>query len=528
MNKQQLKALLSVNLRLLNPQVTNKYRSKGQTGRGLTQRIIFNLMVTTFAFVIVYGFVMIPIVVNKSAALFTYFAGIYLIFGISQSLTGISNVFFAQKDLQDYLPLPISPREVFASKIIVVTMNILPFTITLLLLFLMTSWSFGIFLPTAIVMSLILFIIITVIIELICALIIFLLSKTRFFQANQSLIMNALLMITIVIAVVGILFINNQMDGQDPGQLNGYTIGILLPLFNLFKQPLAVGSLIHWAILIALAAGLILLLKKIVISQLTAQLINISSAPHNQRRKPALKSKKTIGRSLFSYNLKLLKEPNLLVQVFSSSLLLPVIFIFSLSFTTINSGLGIKWIGVFFVGGLLLSGVTMNQTSLISNLISLDRSNFDFVASLPLSLKDYLKNKFHFGLLAQIIINSILIVLMGFMYKFGILMTFSSLLGSVVGTYLIGQFYFSRDYRLRTTNWTNITELFNRGGGNLAMILTMVIVILVGLIIIVAYSMIISYSSDPWVINGIVGLILVLAWGVVMHHFNRGFWDTLN
>lgn len=528
MNKQQLKALLSVNLRLLNPQATNKYREKGKTGSALTRRLIGNFLFLAIIFVFFYGMSMVAVDMTEAPGLFTYFVALFLILGISQSMTWIANVFFAQKDLQDYLPLPFSERDIFASKIIIVTINIFPFTLPLLLLFATTSIYAKVPIVIAVIMALVLFVIITLLIELGCAFVVLLLSKTKFFQAHQQMILNILLGVTIVVAVVGMMYLNNQTDGDGSSIRAFPMIGLFAPLFNLLVHPLAMGSIIHWIVLFVVTIGLIFLLKKSVVSSLMSQMINVNSNIEKTKVKSKKKRSTSLAGSLRSYNFKLLAEPNLLIQIFSNSILVPIVFIFSFSFNGINSELGIKWLGVSFVGGMFMSGITMNQSSLISNLLSLDRDNFEFISSLPISTKYYLKNKFFFGFIAQLLINTILIITMSFVYNFGIIMSLSCILGSALGSFLVGQYYFYRDYRLRLANWTNITELFTRGGGNLMMILIMFIVLILGSLILGAYSFMIIGFSKPWITNGVVAIILILVSFFVMNHYKNVFWKFLD
>lgn len=69
---------------------------------------------------------------------------------------------------------------------------------------------------------------------------------------------------------------------------------------------------------------------------------------------------------LFSYNAQLVKEPNLIMQVLSSSLLTPIIFIlaFALGGEIKLTDLDNKLIGVVFLVGIALAFLTVNQTSL--------------------------------------------------------------------------------------------------------------------------------------------------------------------
>src|SRR5699024_10612812 len=103
---------------------------------------------------------------------------------------------------------------------------------------------------------------------------------------------------------------------------------------------------------------------------------------------------------------------------------------------------------------------------LFSIIISLDRGNFSMIRSLPISIKGYLKIKFIFAYLIQIIINSILIVIFSIVLKINLIMMCAMFIGSLLGSYLVGLAYFREDYKNRVENWNNIDELFNRNGGS--------------------------------------------------------------
>ncbi len=119
-----------------------------------------------------------------------------------------------------------------------------------------------------------------------------------------------------------------------------------------------------------------------------------------------------LGQLLFNYNSQLIRDPNLIMQVFSSSLLMPIIFLVSFVFTGAIqlSELDERFIGVVFVAGIALAALMVNPTSFISNLISLDQENFLFVRSLPLSMKRYLREKFRFGVVLQLSLTAVIVL----------------------------------------------------------------------------------------------------------------------
>src|SRR5699024_5893325 len=145
--------------------------------------------------------------------------------------------------------------------------------------------------------------------------------------------------------------------------------------------------------------------------------------------------------------------------------------IFAISFSVSGdynfSRLGGEMLGVTFVGGILVSLVTTNQSSLPANAISLEKQNFEFIRSLPLEMRTFLKAKFLIILQVQEALGCCVIVIIGVLLYFPMLHLVSLLAGSLLGTYLSSLYYFYRDYRLLQLDWTEVSQLFTRGMGKL-------------------------------------------------------------
>jgi len=103
MNRRQLKALMSVNLRLINPQLTDRYRKKGVSGIKLTRRLTMQFITNALVFMFIYGFTMFSYDFSKLPGMFTFYVALFILLGFSQSISGIYNIFFASKDLTSYL-----------------------------------------------------------------------------------------------------------------------------------------------------------------------------------------------------------------------------------------------------------------------------------------------------------------------------------------------------------------------------------------------------------------------------------------
>jgi len=526
MHNRQFKALVAVNLRLLNPQVTDRYRLRGATGPALTRKLTYQFYLNAFIFIVFYTGSLLGANLSQLPGTFTFYVGLFILLGLSQSISGIYNVFFAGKDLAAYLPLPLNAKAIFLSKGLIVALSVVSFTLPLAIIFTFTALSAHVFFGLALFMALVVYGLLLTVIFTFCSLLVFGLTKTRVFQAHQSLAMNVLTWGTMVVAVAGIFLIDNHSGST----VDRPAISLLLPLFKLFAAPLAGENLLTWGGLIGLLALLWGLTDRYVLRHLTDQLTRVNTiagthSAHKHRERQGLRP------ILRTYNYQLLKEPNLLLQVFTNSVMTPLIFIVAFTFagTATNlSHLSTNWWGVLLVSGIAFSTVTVNASSLISSLISLDRLNFAFISALPIPMRQYLRQKFRLGYLIQVVVNWGMAAVLMISYQLSPFLDLSFLIGIAWGTYLMCQLYFRRDYRLRTANWINVTQLFSRGGGNLAMMVSLFVNLISSAIVITLYSAAVYWLPDTLVLNGTVFVVLCVVSGIIMRHYWLTFWRTLS
>lgn len=522
MSKRQLAELTRVNLRYVNPQATDKARKSGKTGSRLTRSILNQYVLSGILFLMIYGFTMFLIDFSRMPGFFTYYVALFGLLALSQGISVIYNVFFEGNDLESFLPLPFMQSQIFLAKILVVALTIIPFVLPLMVLFLLTGWKAGIFLPVVVIASILLFSLFLMIIFSICSLIVFGLARTAFFQKHKKLVTSLLLGGSMGIAVIGILVMNNQTSTIGSGTADRGAIPFLLPLFYAVKQPFSSSGLLSWLGTIGLAAGFGLIIKQLVLPKLYDQLTASNSNVGSKRKH---KANQNLRQLLFNYNSQLVRDPNLIMQVISTSLMTPVIFIvaFALGGGINLSDLDGRLIGVVFLAGVALAFLTVNQTSFISNMISLDQSNFLVIRSLPISMKNYLKEKFRFGCLLQMSITSVIALLGGFLFHLLLLFILSLVLGALLGSYLLSLRYFARDYRLMLLSWTNINQLFTRGSGNLGMVAMMIGSIIISSILLLLYGLA-AYTIDFWLLNvPVLLVVLLLSFGWV-NYYQRTFW----
>lgn len=529
MNSRQLFALARVNLRYLNPQVTDRLRKKGKSGRKLTQSIINQYLFSGAIFIFVYAATMFAIDYSKMPGFFTYYCALFAVLGFSQGISGIYNIFFESRDLVDYLPLPFRQFEIFLSKILVVAITIIPFMLPLLVLNFLTGLRSGVNLFLNVICSLFSFLLMSGYVFVLSSFVVFLLTRLKFFQTHKKALTSVMLFLTMAVVLISVFWMNSQttsVQTSTTGFSDRPALKLLLPFYMVVHAPFSVQGLLSLAgIILVLALGL-LLLRVLIVPRIFDQMIALSTPGARLTRKH--KANQNLRQILFGYNFRLIQNPNLIMQVFSSSLMMPLIFFVSFAFSGHFSlaGLSPRYFGVFFVSGFILSFLIVNQASFVANIISLDRENFDYVKALPLSQRIYLSEKFIFAALLQIALTLIVGITGILIFKVPLLHGISLLIGMLLSTFVLSLHFFARDYRLLLTNWTSITQLFARGGGTLGQVLRLMGTMLIGVIVIVLYALASASFLPLWthflviaVIFGAGGIYLIWNW--------KRFWNQL-
>lgn len=528
MFKGQLSALITINLLYANPQATLKARRKGQSTRQITRALVRQYILIAILFLVIYGGMMASLNYRQLPGYFTRYIGVFTIMALSQSVSTINNVFYESKDLTAYLPLPFGQGQVFTAKILVVALTVVPFILPLFALFLLTALrsSYGPVLE--VIVGLITFILFFVLIFLVCALIVFGLTQTKGFQRHRKLFTFLMIGITMVAMVIGILYLSSsQSNYSDVTKIKDQTpIAILLPIHHLLVQPFSgqgMGTLLGLVALILLA---MLMIVKRVVPRLYQ---GYSTSDHSKRQANKRYVKpKNFNAQLRHYNFGLLKNPTLMSQALTNTLLLPVIFIasFAVSGGFNLSGVGRQYTGVFLLAGLIFSLMTLNQSAIVSNIISLDGPNFEFIKSLPLTLHAYLKFKFLFAVSIQTALLWLVGIGLSLFGHFNLWLIVGLFAGLTLGNFLGSLYYFARDYRLLVLNWTDLSQLFNRGGGNFALFIILMVTMIVGSLFVVGYAVAISFLNPLWVNLGF-GVVIALVSLFVMLHYYTGFWQQL-
>ncbi|WP_099225208.1 ABC transporter permease [Listeria costaricensis] len=531
----QILELFKINLLYANPQVTEKHRKKGKNSASIYKSILWQYVFLGVLFIVLYGATMSAINFVEYPGFFTFYNAMFFVLGFSQAVSIMFNVFYNSKDIKDYLPLPFKQSSVFIAKFLIVGLAVVPFLLPVMALYLLTAIRGPLPLLVGIVWSLLIFVLFALLSLGVSILIISALTRTKIFDRYKNIVTTALLLIPTIGMVVGIMYINQKQASFTFGEVaipDQTVLPPFLPFHQLLIEPLSLNGVLSLIVILALLVLLFLLVKQWVIPGMYQFSTGGGAASRSGRKaRTSGKSAKptSLDRKLLHYNLGLIKNPTLLMQTITTVFMMPLIFLFPFAFgsgMTLSGISNIFWIATF-LGGIIFALFTLNGNSIAGVIISLDGENYHYFKSLPLDFKHYLKVKFRFAFLIQLVLTSIVLLITGFVLHLPWLLSMSLLAGNLLGTFLGSEYYYFRDFRLLTLNWTAISQLFNRGGGSFAIVLLLFCLLIVGVAsvgITVAMLMLLPF---PKLIGGIIFGLVLLGCFFVQLYYQKNYWKRL-
>ncbi|MDR2975728.1 MAG: ABC transporter permease [Streptococcaceae bacterium] len=540
MNFRQIKTLFKINLLYVNPQVTEQSRRKIKRGKKLSNSLLLQYSLVGIIYLLLFSVMMLTIDLPKYPGYFGMYFILYLVFAGSQAFAAFHNVMYESKDLKDLLPLPIASSSIFFAKFLTVTFTVVPYALPLLSLFLMTGFrATGII---GMILAILVFLITITLLMEVCIWLISLIVQTDFFQRYKKTA-NAILLILPTVGSMGAYFLlilqnNSQSDAIMAGKLaDRPIIPFFTPVFDALVHPISLGSLLYWPLsLLVLAALYMVIQKRTIPKMFELQLSESPAKPKSARKKPnairsssaAAKSSKSLSKQLFHYNLGLLKNPTLWMQGLINAYIMPFAMLFGVNMSTsINlSWLPLNYFAAFFLIGCFFALITISPASFCSLIISLDRENYAYITSLPMSLEYYLRMKFYFVVGLQTLLNTLVLTILSIILHIPFLLIVSLLLGNLLAQYIYSQFYYYRDFRLLNLNWTSISQLYTRGGGSWLTVGLLVGTILGGAIIAAIAFLLLTILPLPVLVNVVLIALTLLVFWLVERHYQKVFWKS--
>lgn len=543
--------LTKVNLLYANPQMIEKKRNKeaetGKPSKVSAYKSVLGQNLLMFVIFFFLFFVTMSIGINYAdyPGLFSINVLVFLMMSFLQSFLIVYNLFYESKDLEYYLPLPFKSSEIFVAKLSVLALMISPYLVPVLGLFVLLGLSTDNVYLLSVIGAVLLFLLLVAILVLVSFLLVHFMTRLAVFRKNKNVVSTVLYTVSSIGMIIAILFLTNNPLGGDttlPGQLipDSKAIPFIESFYTLLVYPSQFEGwlgLAGWlAVLIALS---IVVYKWVIPNFYGEQKDSAENETQEQTEKPIQNKKSFVGsrvknakpesvnRILWKYNAGLIQDGTLIMQFISSKILFPVLLLGPTLWGGLDlSAIPLDYWGVFFFGGFIYAFLTLNSISIVGVIISLDRENFLYMKSLPFSMKRYLKQKLWFAYAIELIIPLALGVIFMVLIKLPILLGLLLLLGLVIGTYALCLFYFVRDHKKLYIDWQNLTELFNRGGGNFIQVISIMGSIFIGVILVALLSFLVT-ALPPigrLAVSVLAVLVPIAGSASVIKWYNKQFW----
>ena len=511
MNKQQFVALLKLGLIQSNPQMTNRLRSKGKYGDDLVKGLVLQNLIFPIFIVILYGGIFM------AQNLYQYpgqFNGLFLVLvgiSLSQGISLIYNTFFDNNDFDHYKTLPIPLNLVILSKSFITVFTIIIYLFPCLAAFMNYSLHAGINSVLAIILSIFLWIILIAFVFLLSLLLLFGLSLIPSLKHRLKQVAKVMMILTSVLVVIAIL-----MNSYTAQNLESSPVFFIRPFLFALAQPLSISGVVSLVGLVMVIAVMVILTRSKIYPLLSQNEVNgVTKAT-----KKALGQKENAQSILWRYQWRLIGESTLLFQIFSATILLPLVFGFSLMQMLAEFKAGNEYYGIFLLIGVLLASLMVTPNSLPAILVSLERQNFHFLATTPQDLKKYLRLKFQFILIIQGALTLLILLGIALVGKFTLLSATVFVLGGVLYTIPATANYLLKDYRQPFFEWSDYIQLINRGRSNAKMVLIMFAKWIATIIAVVVAVVLVSIFGAFWP-NIILSLLVV--GGIIMMYIWQFF-----
>lgn len=466
-----IKALVQIDLLQANRQLNTKNQADKIDKENIYRRILIQNIAVIGIFALLFGSMLSNVPLAEFPGIFTQTMQFMVLFSLLQLFQIIYNLFFDERDLSVYLSLPFTVSELFVSKLLSVILSTFSYFMSPLILITILGTQTG----YSIFPSLLIGIFSSLIIMAVVILSIFvgldLLHRLPFFNRHRK---TAILLIYIVL--FGYIFISlygNNMDTSGAAyglevmdaKIRPLFLGfyeIFMPEFQLLGW-VKVGT---WGLI-----GLILMFMmfKWIVPQLYSESrMSVQKRPKAEQIPIATLTNNSMWKVFLKFQLRQLQETSLILQMLFAKFYFPLIMIGPTLFN--DQALNLSAIteiphlwGAFVLIGAGLGGLMISESTISGIIISFDKENYYYIQSLPISFRGYLKLKFYFAFLIEWLISAVVII--GLSLYLGIpLVTLGFILvGFTIGTYIGSLYFYMRDYRLLDLNWSNFTELTQRG-----------------------------------------------------------------
>ncbi|GGE31435.1 hypothetical protein [Streptococcus himalayensis] len=488
------------------------------------KKLIVTYLLVGILYLFIFGMQAAVFPLVKQEGLFTNLLGMFYLYVFSQGFLSFYNVFYESKDLQSYRPYAFSEAEIMAGKGVSVLLPCLIGIFPILAYVIGLQFQVG----HPIWLACIIFLLTTILIfsNLTALLLVgvHFVTKTNVFRQHKQILSNLLITLASLIGFGAIIFVNSVgtkvSENGEIWDVSSY-FPFMKPFHDFGVDPFAPKSLLGMGAWLAVTAFLGLVIYKKVLPEFYESALQTTTTVNKVKKSKALALNgiKDFPSFVWRYQLNLISDGSVFIQAVLMPSVTPYIFflpalisgnvLHSQMFTSI---LSLRYGVTFILLAVFIASMNVGGVNLTAIGLSLERENYEYLKVLPFDMKRYIRLKFWYLTLLQSIIPLILLIVLGFVMRLPFSVLLLMLITWVVTSLGWGAWGYQHDKRHMVTNWSNITELSNRGNSTLKMILGMVGFMIY--LVVTIFSAFILYQLPEYVGYVLTGLVFLLVAGL--------------
>lgn len=481
----------------------------------VSRQLIMTHLLTSLLYLVLFGLMSAFQSLVDHPGIFSNMVSVFSLMVLSQGFLSFYNVFYESKDLQSYRPYAFSESEIVIGKSFSVGLTVLIGTLPIIAYMTNLQIQSGNPVWLAIPIALISLVILGSVLAFGILAAVHFITKTAVFRQHKRVASNILLGVTNFLIFASIVLMNSQ------NRVTGGNVVTYFPPMEAFHHfgvdPFALHSLLEISLWALLAIVLFSVVKWKVLPEFYEAALKTSETVNKKKRvrKLQLGSQKSFPKFVWDYQISLISDGSVFLQSVFMSSAMPYFFILpGLMGFLQGSGYSLspyltpKYLFPLILMTTFIAMFNAGSSNLTMIGISLERENFSYLKVLPFDMKGYLQLKFW----DLFLIQSILPLLIFVVVNLFIGTHWFSLLAMIVVWFCCCLAWsiwgYQRDYRNLVTNWTNVTELFNRSNNTLKTIIAFVLLFIYIAVIAVSYVLI-AYLPEALVYGMTIGAFLL-------------------
>ncbi|HFD6192295.1 TPA: ABC transporter permease [Streptococcus pyogenes] len=486
-------------------------------------------------FLVIYLFMFIGVDFSHYPGLFSFDVAMFFIMSTLTAFSSLYTIFYESNDLKLYIHLPVTSEELYIAKIVSSLGMGAVFLMPLISLLLIAYWQL-LGNPLSILVAIVLFLVLLVSSMVLAIYINAWVGKIIVRSRKRKLISTIMMFVSTFGAFVLIFAINisNNKRTMTDGVFTDYpTIPYFKGFYDVVQAPFSTAALLNfWLPLLLILAMVYGIVTKVMPTYYREAFYISNENKVKQTKKPVNRphQNQSLAQLLRKHHLLTLQNATLLTQTY----LMPLMYVMLFIGPSLSRGTGFfKHISPDYFGVALLFGVSLGvmcatPTSFIGVGISLEKDNFTFIKSLPITLKKFLMDKFCLLVGLQLIVPMVIYLVFGlFVLHLHPLLTIAFCLGYALSLIVQGELMYRRDYRLLDLKWQDMTQLFTRGDGQW---LTMGLIfgnLIVADVLGFGAVIIANIIQQPLLISILLSCLILMVLGLAQLWIQKTFWKSL-